>query len=74
MDCMSDSTEFQEINSICSQPAVVLSPLWDAEPRPKSATWYMENDWYIGETFFGNPCVVIDSSSTHYQGMLHSGT
>ena len=73
MDCMSGSTEFQDVNSICSQPAVVLSPCGmlshDHSLRPD--TWNL-----VGTpgNVFGNPCAVIDSSSTPYQGMLHSGT
>ena len=73
MDCMSGSTKFQDVNSICSQPAVVLSLCGmlshDHSLRPD--TWNL-----VGTpgNVFGNPCAVIDSSSTPYQGMLHSGT
>ena len=73
MDCMSDFTEFQEINSICSQPAAVPSPCGmlshDQSLRPD--TWNLVG---TSGNVFGNPCAVIDSSSTPYQGMLHSGT
>ena len=42
------------------------------EPRPKPAIRYMEFVRDTGETFFGNPRAVIDSSQTPYQGILHS--
>ena len=54
MDCMSDSTEFQEINSICRQPAVVLSPCGmlshDQSLRPD--TWNLVG---TSGNVFGNP-------------------
>ena len=76
---MNDSKEFQDVESVCSgklsrvpsQPAVVPSPRGmlghDQACDLTHGTCLTHR-----ETFFESPLAVIDSSSTHYRGMLHS--
>ena len=73
MNYMNDPRELQDVESICSgklshsqSTGNCSKSWWDAEPRPKSATWNMEFAWYIGKRVWQSTCsdqFVIDSLS-----------
>ena len=76
---LDDSREFQDVESICSgklshvpsQPAIVpsLGGMLSRDPSLRPDTWHLLG---TSGNVFGSPRAVIDSSSTTYQGMLHS--
>ena len=78
MNYLNDSPEFQDVESICSgklshvpsQPAIVpsLGGMLSRDPSLRPDTWNSVHR----VTFFDSPRAVIDTSSTPYQGMLHS--
>ena len=79
MNYLNDSREFQDAESICSrklshvpsQPAIVpsLGGMLSRDQSLRSDTWNL-----LGNSgrVFDSPRAVIHSSSTPYQGMLHS--
>ena len=79
MSYMNDSRECQDVESICSgrlshvlsQRAVVPSPcgMLSRETSLRADTWNLPG---TTGNVFDSPRAVIDSSSTPYQGMLHS--
>ena len=79
MKYMSDSTEFQDVESICSgklshvpsQPATVpsLGGRLSRDPSLRPDTWNLLG---TSGNVCGSPRAVIDSSTTPYQGMRHS--
>ena len=76
---MNDSREFQDVESIFSgklshvpsQPAIVpsLCGMLSRDRSLRPATWKLLG---TSGNVFGTPRPVIDSSSTPYQGLLHS--
>ena len=78
MNYMSDSREFQDEESICSgklthvpsQPAIVpsLGGMLSRDQSLRPETWNLLG---TSGNVFDRPCVLINSSSTPYQGMLH---
>ena len=79
MNHMKDSRELQDVESTCSgklshvpsHPAVVpsLCGMLSRDQSLRSDTWNLQE---TSGTVFGSPRAVIDSSSTPYQGILHS--
>ena len=79
MNYMIDSREFQVVESMCSaelshvpsQPAIVpsLSGMLSRDQILRLDTWNLLG---TSGNVFHSPRAVIDSSSTPYQGMLHS--
>ena len=78
MNYMNDSTEFQDIESICSgklahvpRPAVVPSPrsLLSRDQSLRSDSWKLSGTQV---NVFGNPRSMFFSSQTPCQGILHS--
>ena len=79
MNHMNDSSEFQDVESICtgkfshvpSQPAIVpsLGGMLSRDPSLRPDTWNLPG---TSGNVFDSPRAAIDSSSTPYQGMLHS--
>ena len=73
--CRKDSREFHDVESICSGKIIPRSQSTGSrskssiyvEPRPKP--WNLLG---TSGNVFDSPRAVIDSSSTPYQGMLHS--
>ena len=71
--------EFQDVESICSgkishvpgQPAIVqrLGGMLRRDPSLRPDTWNLLG---TSGNVFDSPLAVIDSSSTPFQGMLHS--
>ena len=79
MNYINDSREFHDVESICngksshvpSQPAIVqsLGGMPSRDPNLRPGTWNLLG---TSGNVFDSPRTVIDSSSTPYQGMLHS--
>ena len=81
MNSMTDSGEFQEVESnysgrlsyVSSQPAAIpRSRSWlSRDKRLPSDTW---NTSGLQDNVFGNQCSTFVSSQNHYQGIHHSTT